>query len=478
MKNRRMNALWSLGAVMVTLAGAATASGAGSLIALDRTMPNQVLLGDVFEYQIKITNVTDVDLKELVVTESVAANFKYESAVPAPDNVAGTQLVWNLGTLARQSSRVIQIKGSATQEGVVENCNSLRVSYDLEDCARTQVVRPQLALTKTGPTEVLLCDPIPVELIVTNTGSGAATNVVVQDTLPDGLLTQNGNRVVRSEIGTLGPGESRQINAVLKAGQAGAYENRAAATADRGLRAEATHSVIVRQPRLALTKTGPAKRYLGRNVNYTITVGNTGDGAANNTRVVDTLPAGMSFVSASDGGALAGGTVAWDLGTLAPNASRDVSVKMRADRIGLMKNSVTANAYCAQADAELVTEIVGIPAILLELIDLEDPIEVGANLTYEVVVTNQGSAVGTNIRVTCTLPPEQDYVGSTGPTSATVTGKNVEFAPLASLAPKAKATYKVVITGVGVGDVRFRVGLNSDQMKGEVMETEATRIYE
>ena len=44
--------LWSL---VVIMAAATTAAQAGSLIALERTMPNQVQVGDVFEYQVKIT---------------------------------------------------------------------------------------------------------------------------------------------------------------------------------------------------------------------------------------------------------------------------------------------------------------------------------------------------------------------------------------------------------------------------------------
>ena len=65
-----------------------------------------------------------------------------------------------------------------------------------------------------------------------------------------------------------------------------------------------------------------------------------------------------------------------------------------------------------------------------------------------------------------------------GPTRATVAGQNVTFAPLASLAPKAKATYSLTVKGTRPGDVRFRVDLTSDQMTSPAMETEATHIYE
>ena len=104
-------------------------------------------------------------------------------------------------------------------------------------------------------------------------------------------------------------------------------------------------------------------------------------------------------------------------------------------------------------------------------------IEVGSNETYEIVVTNQGSADGTNIVIECTLPAEQAYVSAKGPTKATVAAKVVKFAPLPVLAPKAKAKYVVVVKGTSEGDVRFKVKLTSDQITSPVEETESTHIY-
>jgi hypothetical protein len=93
-------------------------------------------------------------------------------------------------------------------------------------------------------------------------------------------------------------------------------------------------------------------------------------------------------------------------------------------------------------------------------------------------VTNQGSAVGTNIGIVCTLPAEEEYVSSSGPTKATVVGKTVTFAAVPKLAPGAKATFKVVAKGARAGDVRFKTELTSDQTTAPVTETESTHIYE
>ena len=69
------------------------------------------------------------------------------------------------------------------------------------------------------------------------------------------------------------------------------------------------------------------------------------------------------------------------------------------------------------------------------------------------------------------------YISSSGPTTASVLGNRVTFAPLASLAPKASASWNINVKAVGEGDVRFKATMNSSQLGRDVIETEATRFY-
>src|SRR5690606_14963771 len=132
---------------------------------------------------------------------------------------------------------------------------------------------------------------------------------------------------------------------------------------------------------------------------------------------------------------------------------------------GSLNFAAATRAYCAKpANCTSTTEVVGIPAILLEVVDESDPIEVGQNETYTIIVTNQGSAPDTNIKVTVTLEDAMQYVSSSGPTTGRAEGKTITFAPLPSLAPKASATWKVVVKATAPGDVRFKTTLNSDEL--------------
>ena len=241
--------------------------------------------------------------------------------------------------------------------------------------------------------------------------------------------------------------------------------------------AEAMVAVADGQPMLEVTKECPKLRYVGRDATFTITVKNKGNGPAYDVVVTDVINGQIEFKSADNEGKRQGNNVVWQLGTLGAGESRTLKVVFGCNHIGPVGNKVTVN-YCAEASDECEMEVKGIPAILLECVDDPDPIELNSTVTYTITVVNQGSAVGTNIVIECTLPEQEEYVSSTGPTEAKAKGKKIVFAPVKSLAPKATVVYKVTVKGVGVGDVRFGVQLKSDQVETPVMETESTHIYD
>ena len=124
------------------------------------------------------------------------------------------------------------------------------------------------------------------------------------------------------------------------------------------------------------------------------------------------------------------------------------------------------------------TVVTGIPAILLEVIDETDPVQVGDTTTYVITVTNQGSAPDTNIQIVCNLEPNQDHVSNAGATTGNVNGRTITFTPIPVLAPKAQATFRVTVRANAAGDTRFKVTMTSDELRRPVEETEATNLYE
>ena len=110
----------------------------------------------------------------------------------------------------------------------------------------------------------------------------------------------------------------------------------------------------------------------------------------------------------------------------------------------------------------------------------EGMIEVGAEVIYMIRVTNQGSLAGTGIKIVVNLEDSMQYVSASGSTVGTpgANGRTISFAPVASLAPKARAVWRMRVKAVKAGDVRFAVEMNSDQIGRPVHETETTNFYQ
>jgi uncharacterized repeat protein (TIGR01451 family) len=83
------------------------------IVQLDKIMPNEVGLNKSFNYTIKISNLTETKLTDIIITENLPANFKYMSSNPsakAEDN----KLIWGVETLGPKAHKQFTVSGMAT----------------------------------------------------------------------------------------------------------------------------------------------------------------------------------------------------------------------------------------------------------------------------------------------------------------------------------------------------------------------------
>jgi uncharacterized repeat protein (TIGR01451 family) len=441
-------------------------------------MPRQVVVGQPYSYTIKVSNESACGLDDVNVSERVSEKYEMKSATPEPSKIDGRVAQWNLGYLKPKEVKLITITGASMDASATTSCT--KATYNPTLCLGPEAISPSLKLALVAPSQALICDVIPVTLTVTNSGTGYAQGVKVTQALPQGLTTTDGKTSVTMNVGDLAGGASKSFNLSLKAAQPGSYVNAASAAAANGLSAASgSVTTVVNQPVLKVGVTGPSKIFVTKDATYKVSVQNAGDVAAANTTVMTTIPAGMKFVSASNGGAASGNSVVWNIGTLAAGKSVSLDATFNAVTGGTGQSVATARGVCCQeASAAAQSNVQGIPAILLEVIDTEDPIQVGGTEKLYVTVTNQGSAPDNNIVVKVKFEENLDYVTSSGPTQGKSEDiKSVEFAPLASLGAGQKATWEVTAKAASEGDHRTTIVMTSDAISRPVQETEATRIY-
>jgi uncharacterized repeat protein (TIGR01451 family) len=288
---------------------------------------------------------------------------------------------------------------------------------------------------------------------------------------------------VTIDVGTLPAGASKEFVVQVKSAQTGAYALKAVATSGDGLTAETGPIQLdVRRPKLEIEAQAPADGLIHRPLTCTIKVRNAGDGEARHARVEMPLPEGLQFTSATEGGALASGSVRWELDTLAAGQERILAATVTTARAGEFDLAVKASAeFTVAVHATAKTRLAGMAALSLEVVDNEDPIAVGGEVTYTITVKNQGSAADRNVRVECALEEGMSLVNGEGATKREGPGegdRSFSFQSLDTLAPGQSATWWVKVKAEKAGDVRFRASVTSGQTERPVGEAEATKFYQ
>ena len=223
---------------------------------------------------------------------------------------------------------------------------------------------------------------------------------------------------------------------------------------------------------LSVTKAdSPDPVIAGTNLTYTITVMNAGPNTATSAAMTDTLPAGTTFVSMSQGSGPAatlttpavGGTgmVAATWASLLAGASATftlvVNVSASAADGSIITNSATV--VSATADPNLAnnldtetTTVVAQADLAVTKADSPDPVIAGTNLTYTITVTNNGPAAASVVTMADTIPANTTFVSmsqGSGPaatlTTPAVGGTGTVTATWASLAAGATATFTLVV---------------------------------
>lgn len=442
-------------------------------------MPNVLKRGEPIPIRVILTNRGATAVDRVVVTDELGPDLELLSASPKADRASGT-LVWALGSLEAGEEKVIELAVSARAAATNPRVqNNATVSFQTTSRRSAAVCAPKLALSVQGPPSALVGETVHYAIEVKNVGDAAAQEAVLRDPLPDGLEHPHGPEL-ENDIGDLAPGETRTIPLSLTATKEGSVVNRVSVVAAGVEEATVEVPLTIQEVKLALENQGPKVRYLNRPCTYELSVHNPGTTEARDVRLVTTLPAGVGFVHASQDGKhdAVAHAVAWTIGSLKPSETRTIALTGMANELGEQPFHATltaANQF--RQESNWTTTVQGVSALQVEVLDVDDPIEVGSEGIYEIRVINQGSIPATNVRVHATLPKELEAIAADGPTSQTLADQVLRFEPIDKLAPKADATFRVKVRGTAKGDCRFQASVTTDQLSRPVVKEESTTVF-
>jgi uncharacterized repeat protein (TIGR01451 family) len=281
------------------------------------------------------------------------------------------------------------------------------------------------------------------------------------------------------EIGTLHAGETRELELVLLAEKPGKVANILSARADGNLQVQHQVEFEVIAPALTVAVVGPERRYLERPATYAVRVENPGTAPARDIQLVTKLPKGLKFVRANNMGEYDANThaVYWSLAELPEGEHGSVELVAIPIETGPQTLEVEGRAQQGLSDQTKHPILVeGLAAIMFEVRDLEDPIEVGRETGYEIRIVNQGTKAATNVQVAIALPQGMQVISAEGETQHSTQPGGLVFAPIRQLAPKADTVFRLKVQCQRPGDQRVTVEVKTDDMQ-PIRREESTRVF-
>ncbi len=454
--------------------GAAT--GNTPTVSLAWVKRSDISVGQECSFLLVVQNGGRVVAEDLLVEAYFPKSVRLTNADPVPTE-SQDHLSWNVASLAPGQEKMIHISMIPSRPG--ELAMKALVRFTGSASGLFTVTEPLLKVTVQGPQEVMLGDPASQIITVSNPGSGVARAVEIETTIPPGLEHAHGKRVV-TKIGSLNPGESRKIRLALAAVDGGEHQLLVEARAGAALRQVVEARITVTAPKLSVTITGPGLRYKNRTARYQLTVRNDGSGVTDNVRVMHKLPDGFDFRSADKGGKFdsVNKTVSWFIGQLDAGESAQVQVELTATKLGSFVHHASAfSEHAPRTDAQVETRVDGTASLVLEIVDLDDPVEIGAATAYEVRIRNEGTKGANNVGLSCELPGGVELIGAKAPAEHLTKKGLVVFKSLAELAPGKTAIYRIQVRGTLEGNQRFRARLTSDSIQEPLIFEELTKFY-
>ncbi|MBX9678047.1 MAG: DUF11 domain-containing protein [Gemmataceae bacterium] len=448
-------------------------------VVLNYQGPSLAGVGSEATYTASIQNVGKIESKSMTVTAAVPEGMQFVRSTP-PAFTNGQELVWTLGTLPPGQTHTIQSVYRAVRPGNATSTVSVATEEGQRDTksVATQIVAGALKVSVNGPQNGVVGTPISFQVTVANPGDAPLENVTLVAQFDEGLEHESKVRTINQNVGTLAPRGSSNSTLVLTPRVPGKRLLRVIATS-QNLSDTAETSVNVQATAMNVSIDGPQKKYVGRNVEYSIKVSNPTDATLQGVMVRDRLPAELEFVEASPSGQFVNGEAIWNLGNLGPREERTLKLVAKANQIAKQAVQIVqaSTESGLKRDAQAILEIFGAPGLRLEMIDRGDPAPIGGKVQYTIEVTNTGTTPANGVEIRCLVPPQMKILSTKGPTKEAIQGPNVLFEKFDNLQPGQKIGFAIEVECKELGDVRFRTELRASSLETPVIEEESTRIY-
>ncbi len=449
-----------------------TPTSQASDLSITKTVNNTTpLVGSQVTFEVVVTNNGPQDNTGVQVTDLLPTGYTFSAFTVSTGTYNPTTGLWTVGNLNNGQSETLQVTATVNLTGYYTNIAEITAASlpdpdstpnngaATEDDYATATTVPitqasNLSLTKTvNNATPLIGSSVTFEVIITNSGPQNTAGVAVTDLLPTGYTFGNytatkgtyNKTTGRWNIGSLLNGDSQTLQITATVNASGNYVNVAEVTAsnlpdpnstpNNGVTTEddyatATVSPTVPMADLSLTKAvigGNLSPIFGATVTFEITVKNSGPQAATGVSVKDLLPSGYEYiVYSSTAGQYFNTTGIWNIGTIPNGGSESLLIGAKVNTTGDYNNiaevyssnepdpdSTPNNNVAGEDDINsvLLTPVPSVTDLSIEKKVVGNNLTpaVGSQISFTVIVTNDGPSISTGVTIKDILPSGYQY---------------------------------------------------------------------
>ena len=461
-----------------------TVSSRSPIVEIETLGPKNLVVGQESTFKVRARNVGSVAARKLVVTtelpETVAVadvEAKIGAAQIKTRDVGfdgeSRRCVWEVGTLDAGASAELELMMTPQKRSAFE----LVSRFECERAsARTgvEVVEPILEARVEGRDAIEWGVEDKYRLRLRNVGNGDAKDVE--------LFVSTGETNATQRIGVLKAGEEKSIEMAVKTVLDDSISIEARATGAYGVEARASKKIDVLRGKLDVAIEAPELQFVDGEFDALVRVKNVGSAPLENVDVAAQIPASVE-VLACDGSArrnVEKGRVYWTIPLVRPNEEVVFKTLCRLTEKGDATFAVVgADQTGLTAQNETTVQVESIAVLAMRVNAPKDPVAVGKECVYELVIENNGTKdaaeIESGVFLGVGLKPVavEGGLGTVSETESKVIFRKIETLPAGE-----RVVFRVRAQAIDAGNHKVQAMLQSIPEEARLMSEEMTYCYE
>jgi uncharacterized repeat protein (TIGR01451 family) len=454
-------------------------------LTIQKMAPNTASVGVPHKYTIVVANEGQESASDVLVEDQLGSEAILVDSRPVAeyDRQEG-KLSWRIPRLDANEKREIVVTIKPTGEGTLDGVAT--VGFKTQVKSETVITAPRVELEVTGPEDAKVGSEVQLQFVIRNRGTSDASNVILRSVLPPALQHSEGADL-EYEIDTLRAGDQEIVDLTVVAAEPGDRVLVSAEITANGVSmSKARTEIEVVGAQLTLERRGPERRFVGRSALYQNVVTNESKFEAVNSTVVEEIPEGSRFVSASNAGSYDAQKrlLTWAIPRLPAGKQLALEVELVTDEAGEVESVVEVvedAGFRTPLTQNTKVTVEDLHNVTADISRQDEPVAVGEQFGFTVTIENRGTALARNVQMSVQVPQEIRVLaaGTKQLRGDLFAGNLVKYQTVPEIQPNQKVTFQIKLQGQQkVRNAPVKASLIYDEMPEPLVVSESVTVFD